>query len=392
MPASRRAVVVPGLYPPVPGTCHAVAARGLVYTAGVLPLDAQGRIVGDGDAEKQADCVFRNLDAILKALGATWGEVVRINWFLAAGAATRPPLDGLWEIQRRHAAPGEQAGIAVFQSPAEPKALLTVEAVAATDVAKRPFLLAGRPSPAGFADMVEAGDLVFLSGRAPWQPGPFAEGEFFRQCRDVYAGLAEALETAAKGGSRATLGDVIRVHQYVTRDRVELSEFRRAREPFVTVGEFVSTSVVSPPGDPERPGQNGLIKVDAELSLAAKEKLSLPDVWVNPGRLHAVRAGGLLFPQAQMAREPAGTTVFADDLAGHVDQTLGNLDGVLKAAGLGWGDVLHLRAFVKDAAARDVARAVQRKWTGEPGCPATELVAGFFDPLALYEAEITVLA
>lgn len=79
MPASRRAVVVPGLYRPAPGTCHAVAARGLVYTAGVLPLDAEGRVVGAGDAEKQADCVFRNLDDILKASGATWGEVVVIS-------------------------------------------------------------------------------------------------------------------------------------------------------------------------------------------------------------------------------------------------------------------------------------------------------------------------
>ena len=53
---------------------HVVTVTGpgkLIYTAGQLARDAGGKIVGPGDMRAQLEQAFKNLDACLKAAGAT---------------------------------------------------------------------------------------------------------------------------------------------------------------------------------------------------------------------------------------------------------------------------------------------------------------------------------
>ena len=62
--------VVPGLFPP-PDYAHvAVAAGRLVLTAGGVPLDPDGTLVGPGDYVEQTRRVIANLLAALEAGGA----------------------------------------------------------------------------------------------------------------------------------------------------------------------------------------------------------------------------------------------------------------------------------------------------------------------------------
>ena len=64
---------------------HVVTVTGpgkLIYTAGQLARDAGGKIVGPGDMRAQLEQTFRNLDACLKAAGATWADVVKTNTFV----------------------------------------------------------------------------------------------------------------------------------------------------------------------------------------------------------------------------------------------------------------------------------------------------------------------
>jgi enamine deaminase RidA (YjgF/YER057c/UK114 family) len=65
------------------GYSHVVTGAGQwVAIAGQVALDADGNLVGEGDMEAQTRQVFANLDAALKAAGATWADVVKLNLFL----------------------------------------------------------------------------------------------------------------------------------------------------------------------------------------------------------------------------------------------------------------------------------------------------------------------
>ena len=60
-------LTVPGLFPP-PDYAHAAvveAGERLVFTAGAVPLDANGALVGAGDFIDQTEQVLTNLEAAL---------------------------------------------------------------------------------------------------------------------------------------------------------------------------------------------------------------------------------------------------------------------------------------------------------------------------------------
>lgn len=62
---------------------HVVMGTGrFVAVAGQLPLDENGRPVGEGDPEAQARQVFENLGRCLAAAGATFDEVVKLTYFV----------------------------------------------------------------------------------------------------------------------------------------------------------------------------------------------------------------------------------------------------------------------------------------------------------------------
>src|SRR5262249_3681682 len=66
------------------GYSHGVAppAERIVYIPGQVPLDSEGQLVGEGDFEAQTRQVFENLTHALEAAGASWSDVVKLNYFL----------------------------------------------------------------------------------------------------------------------------------------------------------------------------------------------------------------------------------------------------------------------------------------------------------------------
>jgi enamine deaminase RidA (YjgF/YER057c/UK114 family) len=68
---------------PGPGYSHAVTGRGRwVATAGQVALDDAGHLVGPGDLAAQARQVFANLNRALAAAGASFADVVKLNYYL----------------------------------------------------------------------------------------------------------------------------------------------------------------------------------------------------------------------------------------------------------------------------------------------------------------------
>jgi len=60
---------------------QAIKLGGLLFTSGQIPLDAAGQLV-DGGIEEQTHQVFRNLEAVLSAAGATFQDVVKATVFM----------------------------------------------------------------------------------------------------------------------------------------------------------------------------------------------------------------------------------------------------------------------------------------------------------------------
>ena len=67
------------------GYTHVVETVGpvkTVYISGQIAYDETGTVVGAGDMKAQAEQVFKNLDAALKAAGATFADIVKMNSYI----------------------------------------------------------------------------------------------------------------------------------------------------------------------------------------------------------------------------------------------------------------------------------------------------------------------
>ncbi|GAB2677804.1 RidA family protein [Kribbella swartbergensis] len=111
------------------GYSHVVTGPGQwVAVAGQVALDADGNFVGVGDPAAQARQVFANLDACLKAAGATFADVVKLNFYVTDIAhlpAVRTARDEYVDTANPPASTAVQVA-ALFK----PEALLEIEAYA----------------------------------------------------------------------------------------------------------------------------------------------------------------------------------------------------------------------------------------------------------------------
>ena len=57
----------------------------LVFVSGQVGVDGNGDLVGEGDCGAQSEQCFRNVEAALKAAGATLADVTKITTFLVNG-------------------------------------------------------------------------------------------------------------------------------------------------------------------------------------------------------------------------------------------------------------------------------------------------------------------
>ena len=96
MPTEITHLTSPALFPS-PGYAHAVVSHGgpTVWTAGGVPLDADGNLVGPGDLTAQAERVLANLTIALDAAGATPEAVVRTTVYVVT--TERSDLGVVWD-------------------------------------------------------------------------------------------------------------------------------------------------------------------------------------------------------------------------------------------------------------------------------------------------------
>lgn len=131
MPVERR--TSPRLAPP-PGYAHVAIAGGhrLVVTAGGVPLDAAGNLVGAGDVHTQTRQVIANLLEQLRLAGATADDVLKTTVYVVATTDNHDLVAAWQTVQASPLAPAASTllGVSVLGYTGQ---LVEIEAIAALD-------------------------------------------------------------------------------------------------------------------------------------------------------------------------------------------------------------------------------------------------------------------
>jgi enamine deaminase RidA (YjgF/YER057c/UK114 family) len=126
MPRGER-INPPGVHSPQANYSHVTRVGNTLYISGQLGLDAEGKLVGPGDAEAQAEQCFRNLKTIVAHFGGSLDDIVKITSYIT-DLAYRPliarPRD------RYLGTPGPSSTLVVIKGLAAPEYLVEIEAIA----------------------------------------------------------------------------------------------------------------------------------------------------------------------------------------------------------------------------------------------------------------------
>jgi 2-iminobutanoate/2-iminopropanoate deaminase len=94
--ARRQEYRVEGQAEPISHFTDAVQAGDLLFVSGIVPVDEERRLVGEGDVVVQAWRVFENMRSVLAAAGCTFADVVKVTVFLL-DVADRPLINPVRE-------------------------------------------------------------------------------------------------------------------------------------------------------------------------------------------------------------------------------------------------------------------------------------------------------
>src|SRR4029079_19685221 len=78
----REELRVAGLAEPISHYTDAVRAGGLLFISGIVPVDADLKLVGEGDVVEQTRPVFRSMELALQAAGCAAADVCKVTVFL----------------------------------------------------------------------------------------------------------------------------------------------------------------------------------------------------------------------------------------------------------------------------------------------------------------------
>ena len=81
---SEKQVINPDGVVKSPSYSQAIVVSGgkMVFVSGQVALNAKGELVGSGDLKAQTIQAFENMKAVLAASGATFGDVVKVSYFV----------------------------------------------------------------------------------------------------------------------------------------------------------------------------------------------------------------------------------------------------------------------------------------------------------------------
>ena len=113
------------------GYTHIVEVAGpskTIYISGQIAFDKDGAIVGAGDMKAQAEQVFKNLETALRAAGATFADVVKMNSY----TTDMSKVADVREVRARYFGANAPASTFVeVKGLVRPELMLEIEVIAA---------------------------------------------------------------------------------------------------------------------------------------------------------------------------------------------------------------------------------------------------------------------
>jgi enamine deaminase RidA (YjgF/YER057c/UK114 family) len=163
-------------------------------------------------------------------------------------------------------------------------------------------------------------------------------------------------------------------------------------------------SLVTNPSPPARQLDNTAERGIAEMNEASSAPPPASARFINPETVHPpfgyshvveVTAGRLVYIAGQVALDPTGALVGADDIRAQTRQVFDNLRAALQAVGAGFEQVVKLNFYLVDATQLPVVREVRDQYlnTRQPPASTAVEVRGLFREDALIEVEaVAVIA
>ncbi|HEU0155002.1 MAG TPA: RidA family protein [Stellaceae bacterium] len=112
---------------------HTVTVSGsgkMIFVAGQLARDAEGKLVGKGDMRAQIEKVGENIKICLEAAGATLADIVKTNTFVT----DYPEFSKHSDMRMRYFGPATPTSTTVEISRlADPDAMVEIEVIAVID-------------------------------------------------------------------------------------------------------------------------------------------------------------------------------------------------------------------------------------------------------------------
>ena len=391
----------------VPDTAvSCIRAVDLIFVAGLLSLDAEGRVIGE-DIATQTRNVIEALKQQLAQAGAGMADVVKHNVYYDSGDADEAAF--LREMNRVRldyfSSPGPttteiRAGLTVEG------ALIAVEAIAVSGGKKEPLMPAdhwtwSERSP--FCQGWKVGDLVFCGGQRSLDGNGrlLGSGDIEVQTDNAFRNFETIFKEA--GGDR---GSILRQNTYYRflgagHDVTDYWEkMTRVRMRYWASPSACGTGVrVHGLPDPDE-----LIQVEGMGTLSADKHRLMPADhwdWSIPGNTFTQgwRVGDLVFVGGQISAD-ANARAVGGDMASQTRNVLQFVRNTLQEAGASERDVVKLNSYYcaegdwdQIEATNQTVADVLREFYPDPGPAMTNLrVTGFaFEELLIEIEAIAVL-
>lgn len=327
-----------------PGMSQAVVVQSspLVLTRQLLPLDREGRLVGEDSVDKQIEQVLGNLEAVLGASGSGLGKLVRVNVYALA-----PPTVGrARELLSKRLDPAVRPAISSVLTPLpHRKALVAVDAVAVSEERSQTVTLKRCEAVSGDKDCADVA--VMPQGGVAYLSGQTAEG-----------GLTVSAVVKSMSDLTKTLGQLKLSLPQIAQVKVFLKPATAARDVLTELKKLFPGQIIPPVVFVEWIAAAPVeIELIAYLPLGGKsapgvEYYNPPDVRPSPtfSRAALVRSPRQIFISGLYARA-AGR---GDDQARDV---FAQLKAILEKT---QSDMLHLAKASYYVSDDDAARGIDR--------------------------------
>lgn len=193
-------------------------SAGVVYIPSVLPIDDQGRIVGEGDIVAQTAFIFEKAGKMLAALGLGFDSLVKTVDYLKPEGLKN--YKGTGRIRKQHLGPVYPAAAGILMPRLfHPQALIQYDFIASRD--RLECINPGweRYQKLTYSPAVKAGKLLFMSGQGALDPATervVHEDDVVAQAEYTYSNILAVLHAAGAGPE-----NLVKTIEYVTPNSLE---------------------------------------------------------------------------------------------------------------------------------------------------------------------------